>query len=89
MNPRVALHAQMGSFVQILRISCMNTQSSYPNIGSENAKDSVYTVLEWNFETPKIWPLVCSCLVPIIHSPEQTLYKNFFYKRNKSSPCEV
>lgn len=74
MSPKIALYAHMGSFVQILITSCMSTQSFNPNIGSENAKDNVYTVLKWNFETLKIWPLTCSCLVPTIHSLEHILW---------------
>lgn len=61
MNPKLALHAQMGSFVQILIASFLNTQSSYSNIGCENSKDSVYTVLGWNLKTLAIWPLVYLC----------------------------
>lgn len=78
MIPKLALHAQMGAFEQIWVMSCLNTQSSYPNIGSENAKESVYTVLGWNFKTLTIWPLMYLCLAPVIHSLEQTFHKYFF-----------
>jgi len=42
---KLVLHAQMGTSMQILTVSCFNTQYSYPNIDSANAKDGVYTVL--------------------------------------------
>lgn len=74
MNPNLALHALTGIFVQILIMSCLNIQSSYPNIGPQNAEDSMYTVLEWNFKTLTIWFLVHSDLEHIIYSPDFYLY---------------